>query len=179
MKEGGEVEIKMLDKRRYQIMFKKIDQLGFIKGAKKYFKTSVLNPVLALGLLFALLVCSWFYLSDPNKINRQEELQHSLLKSRFKEALSELIEKKHPEVNKISFNKLWTKKTEEAGLVEIYFNYSLNLEDGDTDLEGSALLSLSEEDIWQIQNFQVEKSSFDFSEPLTIKASPLIDQNKE
>jgi len=114
---------------------------------------------------------SWFYLSDF-KINSEEELRYHLLKSKFEEVLSDLVEKKHPEVNDISFNKVWTKKTEEPSEVEIYFSYTLKLEEGDSELEGSALLKLSDEDVWQIQDFQIEKSRFDFTEPVVIKAEP-------
>ena len=131
-------------------------------------------PNLKIGFSFfifvGLLTLSWFYLSDL-KINSEEEMRHSLLKSKFEEALSELIEKKHPEVSHISFNKIWTKKTKDLSQVEIYFNYTLKSEDAESELEGSALLSLSQENVWQIQNFQIEKNRLDFSEPIVIKAT--------
>ena len=130
-------------------------------------------PNLKMGFAFfifvGLLFLSWFYLSDF-KINSEEEMRHSLLKSKFEEVLSELIEKKHPEVNHISFNKVWTKKTKNLSQVEVYFNYTLKLEDTESELEGSALLSLSQENVWQIQNFQIEKNRLDFLEPIVIKA---------
>ena len=121
-------------------------------------------------ILVGLLALSWFYLSNF-KINPEEEMRHSLLKSKFEEVLSELIEKKHPEVSHISFNKIWTKKTKDLSQVEIYFNYTLKSESAESELEGSALLSLSQENVWQIQNFQIEKSRLDFSEPIVIKAT--------
>ena len=152
------------------MLFKNL--LPFIKNLKQSLNPSVLKSSFAIVLLIAFLALSWFYLSDPNKLNREEELQHSLLKNKFKEVLTELIEKKHPEVNELSFQKLWTKKTEDASQVEIYFNYSLSSKEGKNDLEGSALLSLSEEEVWQIKNFQIEKNYLDFSEPMLIKASP-------
>ena len=153
-------------------MFKKINQQDFIKKLKLELNPSVLKSSFALLFLIVLLIFSWLYLSDPNKMNRKTEQQHALLKSRFKEVLSELIEKKHPEVNNISFHKLWTKQTKDLSKVEIYFNYSLNSEDGENHLEGSALLSLSENEVWQIKDFQVQKIRLDFSEPILIKANP-------
>ena len=148
-------------------MFERIKKLT--RNINLFKKIPSLKMGFSLFIFVGLLALSWFYLSDF-KINPEEEMRHSFLKSKFKEVLSELIEKKHPEVNHISFNKVWTKKTKDLSQVEIYFNYTLKLEDTESELEGSALLSLSQENVWQIQNFQIEKNRLDFSEPIAIKA---------
>ena len=149
-------------------MFQKIK---FINNLKSSLLKADLNlkPIFSLFIFIILLSLSWFYLSDL-KINSEEELTHSLLQSKFQEVLSEFVKKNHSEINNISFNRVWTKKTKDPSQVEIYFNYSLNLEDGENELEGSALLYLSQEKIWQITNFQVEKTSLEFSKAIVIKA---------
>lgn len=121
-------------------------------------------------IFIGLLALSWFYLSDTFKINSEEEVTHRLLQTNFQEALLRRIKEKHPEVNNISFHKVWTKKTNDPSQVEIYFSYSLSLADGDSELEGSALLSLSREKLWRITNFQVEKTHLEFLEPLVVKS---------
>ena len=136
-------------------------------------KTHFLQLSLAVIILSAVFFLSWFYLSDNKKTRKEEEQKHSYLKVRFQEALSDLVRKKHPEINKITFNRVWTKKTNNPLEVEIHFIYSLSLEGeagGGAELEGSAVLSLVENNLWQIQNFQIEQNRLQFSDPLLIKA---------
>ena len=136
-------------------------------------KTQFLQLSLTVIILAAVFFLSWLYLSDHKKTRKEEEKKHSLLKVKFQEALFDLVQKKHPEISKITFNRVWTKKTNNPLEVEIRFIYSLNLEGetgGDTELEGSAVLSLVENNLWQIQNFQIEQNRLQFSDPLLIKA---------
>jgi len=159
---------------------KKIENQTMLQKIKKLILNSKLNfnflKNLDLKISFSffifigLLVLSWFYLSDSFKINSEEEVKHRLLQTKFQEALSRRIEENHPEVNHISFHRVWTKKTNDPSQVEIYFSYSLSLADGDSELEGSALLSRSQEKLWRITNFQVEKTHLEFLEPLVIKS---------
>jgi len=123
-------------------------------------------------ILIVFLCVSWFYLSDL-QINTQEERQYQLLRSSFEDTLSKLIKEKHPEVKEFILNKVLLKKTEDLSQIGVDFNYTLKSEQGDSELEGSALLLVSEENVWQIQNFQIEKSHFDFAEPLLIKAGQI------
>lgn len=126
-----------------------------------------------LGFILVLLV-SWFYLSPPSG-NTEEERTHSFLQNNFQTLISDLVANKHPEVNKITFHKIWTKKTSDLHEIKIFFSYSLWMEGspgGELLIDGEALLKNSDDEgeLWIVQDFQVTNSFMDFSEPLIIKA---------
>lgn len=124
---------------------------------------------------FILILClSWFYFSQPSWKNQEEQI-HSLLQNQFQTLISDFVAKKHPEVDKITFHKVWTKNSKDPNLIKIIFSYSLWTTGelgGDHLIEGSAQLKRSEEreTLWIVQNFQITDSLMDFSEPLLIKA---------
>lgn len=123
------------------------------------------------GFIFILSV-SWFYLSPPSW-NNEEEQVHSFLQNRFQTLVSDFIAQKRPEVDKITFHKIWTKKTPDPQAIQIFFSYSLwttGEAGGDLLIEGEALLQEADEGLWLVQDFQVTDSFVDFSEPLLIKA---------
>lgn len=91
----------------------------------------------------------------------------------FQNLISNFIEKKYPEITSIKFHKVWTKKTDQADEIKIFFSYSLTTEGesrGETLLEGSALLKEIQNQVWQVQNFQIKNTEIEFSDPLLIKA---------
>ena len=127
---------------------------------------------------FILLLCfSWFYLHQ-SRINEEQEYVHSILQDRFQTLISDFIENKHPEVNKIIFHKVWTKNMPNPNQVKIFFSYSLFTEGktgGDSLIEGEAILERSpdQEEFWIVKDFQTRDSEINFSEPLIIKAGLL------
>lgn len=125
------------------------------------------------GLIFVLLL-SWFYLS-PSFESHEGEQVHGYLQTEFQSLVSNLVIKKHPEVEKIVFHSLSTKNEEDSGDIKIFFTYSLWTK-GDARselvLEGEALLQKEDENFWLVQDFQVTDSFLKFSEPLLIKAHP-------
>ena len=139
----------------------------------KFFSRPALT---ALGFI-CLLIFTWFYLSKPSFQIQEEEKTHSFLQTEFQSLLSNFIEKKHPEVTKIKFHRVWTKKTSQPREIKIFFTYSLTTT-GDTGgeslLEGSALLKETQSQVWQIQDFRVKNTEIEFSDPLIIQAKPKI-----
>ena len=127
---------------------------------------------------FIIILClSWFYLSPPPWSNEEERV-HSFLQNQFQTLVSDFVAEKHPEVDNITFHKVWTKNTSDPHQVKIFFNYSLwtkGESGGELLIEGEALLTKSDEEaeLWIVQEFQVTDSIVDFSEPLLIKAQPV------
>ena len=137
-------------------------------------KNKLFLPQVFTVLIFIfLLVFTWFYLSKPSFQIQEEEKIHSFLQLEFQNQLSEFIEKQHPEVSAIVFNKVWTKKTSKPSEIKIFFSYSLSTEGesgGENLLSGSALLKKTQDQVWQIQKFKAKNTEIEFSEPLLIKA---------
>lgn len=102
------------------------------------------------------------------------EATHTKLQLEFQTRLSNLIINKHPEIDKVSFQRVWTEQTKTSSKVKIFFTYSL-ITEGDkaskSDLTGSALLVEIQKNRWSIEDFQIEEKAIEFSEPFIIKAS--------
>ncbi|MBC6414926.1 MAG: hypothetical protein GDA46_00825 [Bdellovibrionales bacterium] len=144
-----------------------------INSFLKFFLT-----VISFGIL---LILTWSYFPNKQKILNEKEEQHDLLKIEFQEVLSQFIKNKHPEVSQVIFDNVWTQTTNVPSEVEIYFTYSLVYKgdlEGETKLKGSALLIFVENNLWQIKQFQTEQSHIQFSDPLIIEKA-LPDSNQE
>ena len=131
------------------------------------------GPVLTLaGFIFVLCV-SWFYLSPSYEENENEKL-HGFLQNQFQNLISDFVAEKHPEVDKITFHKIWTKNSPEPHKVKIFFSYSLfdkGESGGNLLIKGEAVLKRStEQKLWLVQDFKVKDSFLEFAEPLLIKA---------
>ena len=152
--------------------------MDFFENLKNRLKKKfLLNPVFTVVGFILILCLSWFYLSQPSWNNEEEQI-HSFLQHQFQTLVSDLVSRKHSEVDKITFHKVWTKTTDEPHKIKIFFSYSLRTKGkfgGDTLIEGTALLekSFEKEGLWMVQDFQVTDHFLDFSEPLVIRASPL------
>ena len=150
--------------------------MNLLKNLKNSLKKKFPSNSVFVVTGFILILClSWFYLSQPSWNNEEEQI-HSFLQHRFQTLVSDLVSRKHPEVNKITFHKVWTKNADEPHKIKIFFSYSLftkGKSGGDTLIEGTALLKKSseKEGLWIVQDFQVTDSFLDFSEPLVIRAS--------
>ena len=128
------------------------------------------------GFIF-ILYFSWSHLQSSR--NEEEEL-HGFLQDKFQTLVSDFIIKKHPEVDEITFHKVWTKSTSDPNRIKIFFSYSLVTKGeagGDLLIEGESLLEKSFEvgELWIVKKFQIKDSLLEFSEPLVIRS----DLNKE
>lgn len=136
-------------------------------------KNLLLSSLLTVIGFILILYLSWFYLSQPDL--SEEERVHGFLQDRFQTLISDVVAKKHPEIDEIVFHKVWTQKTSDLSQIKIFFSYSLNTEGaagGSVLIDGEAILekSLKQEGLWLVKGFQIKDSSIDFSEPLVIKA---------
>ena len=151
--------------------------LALLKKIKDKFlsKKDRALSLLSLAGFILILSITWIYFSKhQNELGKNEE-KHVWLQNEFQNLLSDLIEKKQPEISEIIFHRIWTKNTKNPKEVKIFFNYSLITRGeagGRSDLEGSALLKETEKQFWTIYDFTINKSVIDFSEPLVISAEP-------
>ena len=149
-------------------MLKKLYQnLKNLKKRDSFVTVETVKSFVALVLLIGLFIVTFMYFAGPDKF---KEKQHALLKESFEKELRALIQKKHPEVIQVSFENLRTKQTKHPNKVEIHFKYLVTLKDGENRLEASALLNLMDNQVWQIQDFQILKNRMSFSESIPIKA---------
>lgn len=149
---------------------------------KKINKKIPVGPIATfIGFVF-ILCLSWFYLT-PSLLNEKERV-HSYLQDEFQVLVSDWVAKKHPEVNKITFHKVWTKETPQPDQIKIYFHYSLFTKGdagGELLIKGESLLEKSptQETLWIAKNFQVTNSLVEFSEPMLIKSDQPVKNQTE
>ena len=149
-------------------MLKKMYQnLKNLKEMDSFVSIATVKSFFAFVLLIVLFIVTSMYFSGPDKF---KEKQHALLKKSFEEELRALIQKKHPEVIQVLFENIRTKQTKNPNKVEIHFKYLITLKEGENRLEASALLHLMDNQVWQIQDFQILKNRMSFSESISIKA---------
>lgn len=134
---------------------------------KKYLSTP---SIYLISFIFVILI-TWFYIH--NNKNSSNENTHRWLQEQFQVVISDYIEKNDPQIQEIHFNKIYTKKTNNPLHVEIFFSYTLTIDDssasGNTHLSGKALLTQKNDRTWVLSNFEVTNSILEFSEPIQIK----------
>ena len=143
---------------------------------KKLFSFFQKNILSYFGLLcfFAVLTASWFYFYYDSK-QEVSEVVHGVLQEKFQSVVADYVEVHYPEVEHISFHKIWTENTESIHKLKIYFSYTLDISQkeaaGKVLIDGEAFLIRSRDQQWLVKDFKVSDSYLEFSTPLVIKAS--------